>query len=86
MSNGTAEGQVGQQSEGGSVEKGTEPHLVSIPVLLRALASYLEVTGEAEKFTRHLVAAMQGSGQEVEIFQTDTQSEPLDSGGRPDQI
>ncbi len=55
----------------------------SVPVLLRALASYLEVTGESEKFTRHLIAVMLESGQDVEVDETQA---ALDSGGRPIQI
>lgn len=54
-----------------------------IPVLLRALASYLEVTGESEKFTRHLIAVMEESGQELEVADV---AGDLDSGGRPIQI
>ena len=66
-----------QDGEGSPSQDETVDLLVPVPVLLRALASYLEVTGQDEKFANHLTQALADSGQTPQT---------LDRGKRPGEI
>lgn len=59
---------------------------ISVPALLRALASYLEVTGTANKFTEHLLTAIRDARDREDPNRGEGPGPIIDDGEGPGAI